>query len=538
MKKSINSILFTTLIFSLAFTVDSSQAKALNTSASKSLDSLVPNFKVVDPCTLTSHDGSVKNIATLEIPGFPNTTGVDIYIEKSMSLNPPKNMPVVLIVNGNSYAKEEYDDIAEFLAKNGFLIAVARRENNGGASEDPLFILGTLDAVFDYAKLNQNSPVGLIGHSRAGLVVNNAAIENHNLQHGYKINAVINVAPNIAEQDQKLTGEHAEAFLSIWGSRDSDMKGESGTVSEGIAAYDMAGTESTTCDGNCILFTPKIDKTSVYVYGANHAEFLGTHTNAPWSAPNVDDTDIPKHPYLNTDDQFCIGKAYLNAFLRKHLNGDTRFNGFLRNRALPKSLAMIVSDTDDGLGQEAGSALRIKHQFSPRLKLQIENFEDEFYELTGKSAQVFDFPVYENNLETAPYNIRHKSKFLWVSWEDISYTQYIGFAVDGDKQDISEYTHLSLRAGLVNGVPWPMYSNESGNANIRIGLSSANGGSQYFYRELESTDKHTTMQTIVIPLEDFAGVDLEQVNEIFISFAPGTKGSIILDNLEFIRDYE
>lgn len=487
-------------------------------------------IRPVDPCTLVTHRSTLLE-ETVQIPGYGDSAGMDIYVEKSVKLSLPGRAPIALIINGNGYAKDRYVDMARFLAHNGFVVGVAERE---GVILDSLFPLNALNSIFAEHQIDDSSPVALIGHSRGGYVVNEAAIENVQMDLGFNIKSIINVAPNITNEinqfSSELNGYHAKSFLSLWGSRDQDMQGKGGLPREGIAAYDRVGTESsTTCGSPPCFINPQnlIEKVSVYINGANHGELMGTRTNSG--------TGIPDQGYLSPSDEFCIGKAYINANLHKYLHGENSFDKFLRNESLPPSLQNISSNKDDDLGGAPGSPLRIYHQFSPVQKRSIENFEDNHYTVFGKSAHVLDFILEENSNTGSPIYYRHLTDSLLVAWEEKNASQYIGFTVPSYARNAGSFTHLSMRIGLVNDMPYPMYANDNNDELIRIGLRDTSYRSRYQYHTLGRPDTHSTMQTVVIPLDEFTGVNLSQLQMVYLSFNPNTKGTLIMDNIEFIR---
>ncbi|WP_223788709.1 alpha/beta hydrolase [Marinicella meishanensis] len=468
------------------------------------------------------------------IPGYPNSDGMDVYIEKSVKLSLPGRTPVVMIINGNGYGKSAYAEMATFLARNGFVVAVAEREF---VSSDPLFPLNALNSVFALHDIDEDSPIGFVGHSFGGFVVNEAAIEQVNLGLDFNLKSIINVAPNIRRVNPlpetlsgQLNGLHTASFLSIWGSRDRDMEGLGGIPREGIAAYDRVGTESSTTCGNPPCFVDAedlIEKVSVYVNGADHAEFMGTVTvNAPGDYA----------VYLDTPDQTCIGKAYLNAFLRKHLTGYDKFDRFLRKEVSPPSFKKIFTSADDGLGQPAGAALRIYHQYSPVQKRSLENFEDDHYDVYADSGEILHFIIQEGSNVNAPFYIRHQSSTLLVAWAEQNTGQYIGFEVPPYAEDASTFTHLSMRIGQLNGMPYPMYANGHEDLTIRMGLFDQSFQAQDEYVTIPRADTHSTMQTVTIPLEDLNGVNMDQLRMVYLAFDSGTQGTLIIDNIEFIRD--
>ncbi len=494
--------------------------------------------KPKDPCTLVTHRSTLVE-DTILFPDYAYSTGMDIYVEKTVKQRLPGNTPVVLIINGNGYQKESYSEMAKFLAHNGFVVGVAERE---GLDSDPLFALNALNFLFGFHDVDNNSPIALIGHSKGGYVVNQAAFENVSHDLGFNIHSIINVAPNILDAQvgipdisslsEELNGIHTRSFLSIWGSRDQDMDGEDALPKEGIAAYDRVGTESSTTCGNPPCFiNPQnlLEKISVYVHGANHGELIDTQTA-------VSSLISPFESYLSKENQSCIGKAYIKAFLRKHLYGEDDFDQFLSNEKWPPSFSAIVTQNDDDLGSPAGSPLRIGHQFSPVQKRVIENFEDQNYQLFGKSAHIVDFIIQENTNTGAPFFIRHLTDSLFVAWEEKNASQYIGFAVPNFAENIESFTHLSIRVGVLNGMPFPLYANGDNDQQIRIGLRDQDYVSLSHYHTINRPDTHTTMQTISVPLKSFNGIDFQNIQMIYLAFNPNTQGSLIVDNIEFIRD--
>ena len=93
---------------------------------------------------------------------------VELYSDpKAPSARPGlRGKPLAVIVNGNGYDLNDYEDLASYLARRGFYVAVAHRP----VGVDPTdFTLETIDVALD--EIGQSAaatPVGLVGHSVGG----------------------------------------------------------------------------------------------------------------------------------------------------------------------------------------------------------------------------------------------------------------------------------------------------------------------------------------------------------------------------------
>ncbi|MCW8879516.1 MAG: alpha/beta hydrolase [Kangiellaceae bacterium] len=495
---------------------------------SNALD-IIPAYP--DPCTMNTHQREVQ-IDLHNIRGYKPIPQIKVYGELSVLAGLPGTADVAVIVNGNGYHSGNYHNIADFLAHNGFLTVVAARPGDSWAQTDPTYVIDVLKKVFSEYSLDPNSKVALIGHSVGGGVVNNAAIENYAEQEGFKIRSVVNVAPNVNDAGD-LNGYHTSSFLALYGSRDRDMGGTAGTPREGFAAYDKTGTEgTTTCSSPpCWAFMPMLEKTMAFAHGADHAEFVGTSTKVLGNVPDVS--------YLSSDDQFCIGKGYINAFLRYHMRGESVYKGFLRDEWRPLSFLMIDSDDSDDLGEPAGTDLRLYNQFSPKQKQSLENFEDGQYSMAYKSADVVLQQNNEGGLNFSPYRVRHLTRSLSVGWPQKNSYQYLAFNVPANYRNASTFTDLSIRIGQLRGAPVP-YSNNNNDESMWIGLRDKNNVTRWerlhVHGKIPRTDRHTAMNTIAIPLSEFNGLDMSDIRRVYFAFYPNSSGTVILDNIEWLRD--
>jgi len=44
------------------------------------------------------------------------------------------------------------------------------------------------------------------------------------------------------------------------------------------------------------------------------------------------------------------------------------------------------------------------------------------------------------------------------------------------------------------------------------------------------------MNTVAIPLSAYAGVDLTSIQSVTLAFPPNTKGTLIIDNIEWFKE--
>lgn len=483
----------------------------------------LPNLP--DPCTMEPHNEGI----IIEKTQLTPESHLDFYTEKEIFNSRSEEGELVLIVNGNGLGHKYYEEMARFLAKNGFRVGVLDREGHNSSSEDPMIILDALNQMFDYYHLNYDFPLALIGHSVGGAVVNNFAVLNHKEDYGFHIKSIINMSLNATNSDE-LDGYHSSSYLALYGSRDEDVVGNYSFPHEAFMMYDRVGTESTTtCSHSpCITTQPRIDKTMVHVFGANHSSLMDA-TSAL----------IPAD-YLAQSDQACVGKAYINAFLRWKMRNQFIYKGFLRNEWKPVSFNSIKTNKHDGLVMPMGSDLRLMTQFSPQQKQSIENFEDNSYSIGYQSEYIkaFDFNYKNTNIHFQPFYYRHHSNSLLLGWESVPGFQYISFNVPDIYENAIDFSHLSIRIGQVKGEYGQGYDNDYTDKNLWIGILDDNNTLEWVYLNsaVSRTDRFTAMSTLAVRLDRFDLVDFTGVSQIFLAFESDTNGSVIIDNIEWIRD--
>lgn len=252
--------------------------------------------------------------------------------------------PLVLVVHGNhnmrDFSDPGYDYLGELLASRGYILAsIDENFINGG-------IRGENDArgwfLLKHVELFEgfNDDVGnpfegmvdmgnivLIGHSRGGEAVANAAAFNHlsyypddaslEFDFGYDIQGIISIAPvdgQYLPTGRKVVVEDM-SYLTFHGSHDGDV-----TSFHGLRIYDR------------LKFNDPDDfnfKAAVYVYRANHGQWntvWGSHDRGPRSARSLDLRGL-----IPQEDQRRFAKIYISAFLDVVTKGDKRYLPIFRD---------------------------------------------------------------------------------------------------------------------------------------------------------------------------------------------------------------
>jgi pimeloyl-ACP methyl ester carboxylesterase len=475
---------------------------------------------VPDGCTLTTHNGQLSETS---IPGIGSA--MRVFAEQSVLAALPGPADLVVIVNGNSYSVSNYYGFARHLARNGFIVAVVGRANNG-LDTNATVVRDAVDAAFVTLGLGNGTRVALVGHSVGGRVVVDAARRNRTEQWGIPLHAVIGVAPNI-EHAPHLTGEMSPAYLLLYGSQDQDMLGTGPVVREAFAAYDRSSTESsTTCSTPpCLSTQPQMDRTMIYVHGANHNSFLGA-------------VRLGTEEFISHADQFCIGKAYVNSFLRWRLRNQLAHKPILRATQTPPSVAAITSYRTDYKGNPAGTPLRMQFQVSPVQRQDVQNFQSGQLGIHSTSPSVA-VQFHENGtLAGSPWLVRHATRAARIHWPTAGGTQFAAFSVASARRDTRNFSHAALRIGQLWGAPG---ITANGSKSLYLGLYD---GTRWQWQRFDvppvDLKPHgigiSAMGTVSIPLHRYNTLNRATIQRVGLLFPAGTTGSVMVDSLEWFRD--
>ncbi|MEE8244801.1 MAG: hypothetical protein V3R27_07385, partial [Pseudomonadales bacterium] len=260
--------------------------------------------------------------------------------------------PIVLIVHGNhgmeDYSDDGYEYLTEHFASRGF-IAASVDENflnsslgdllggpTGGLEEESdargWMLLQHLrqwrdwneDADHPFFGKVDLDRVVLIGHSRGGVAVSEAAVFNRltaypddatlKFDFNFGLRGVIAIAPvdhqyHPRDRDTPISGV---SYLVIHGSHDGDV-----TAYAGFATYSRLRFDA--CS-SCF-------KAGFYLIGANHGQFNTGWGRYDMPAPRINILNL--EPIMNGDDQRTVATVMFTAFLEATLNDDVRYRRFL-----------------------------------------------------------------------------------------------------------------------------------------------------------------------------------------------------------------
>lgn len=436
---------------------------------------------------------------------------------------------MVFIVNGNSHGPEHYDDLATHLARYGYPVRIVMRN---GAGLDVETVRTSVHDTLGQLGFPPDFPVILIGHSVGG----GSVVETARLYAGeLNIRTVVSIAPNVENVAIGFLGSQVRGYLALYGSQDEDMTGTGGAPREAFAAYDRINIEGTTASWflRHVTVAPALDKAMVYVYGADHSGFV----RDPGQKVGAEHLD-----YLSIDDQHCIAKAYVAAFLEWQVRGESGYRPMFRGELVPSSVASIVTAEPDYAGNPANSALRMYHQFSPRKRYVIADFSAAPAYTVG--ADVFASVVY-------PYNVdplaRHDTMAMMMRWRSNMGQRKLEISVPVNRRNLAAFDQLQLRIGQLRSGD-PTTANAAQEPPLMINLVDGQGGSVgrllNAYGPIPGADRrsgggrsHSHMNTISIPMSEFDAIDLQDVRYVRFWVMPGTRGEVMIDNIEASYDY-
>jgi hypothetical protein len=334
--------------------------------------------------------------------------------------------------------------------------------------------------------------VAVSGHSRGGEASVAAYLQNAASPTPFGIVGVSSIAP----VDFHSYTLPSVPYFVILPAGDGDVSGLSGQ-----RIYDRAGGTLTPLDG--------LDKSAVYVYGANHNFF-----NTVWAA-HGDESDPTRDDYIAAADQQRLGEAYLSAFHRAHLLGTGVYKDVLRGRLTFPSTAGFKAyaihhetshgrvDSGSGTGSASGATAAAVTGFSPP----------------------------------------HATQALRVTWNsgagELLYTLPAALA------DVTPYEVFSFRAAQSDSTLNPAAGSQDFQVELLGGgKSKAVFSSRFFpiprpYDHPYYTDDHNVMTTVRIPLHSFimnkSGVPLGAIDSVKFRFLAPSQGEIYVDDIEFSR---
>jgi len=520
-------------------------------SATASPTDIIPFYP--DTCTRqTTTDGSV-------LAWYYSDYGTEVRIYGKAAMARPgryKRLPVVVIINGNAIAASEYNPLSDHLVKNEYVVIAINRRNTNDASDPQLNdILDQMEELFFDYRIDSTSPVALVGHSVGGGVAMKLSQMINQQNRPFNLQAVSTLAPNPAVfigENNRLTAEDTPAYLGLYGSQDGDMTGM-GVGQDAFTAYDHVGNEWTTSDPAFPNPDGELFKSMIFIHGADHMGLIGSDLSEGNGSIN--------EQFVSTDDQFCITKAYLTAFLNWRVQEKLFYKSYLTPPYVyTQSVQNITTESADYMGNvattnPAGSPLRMFFQTSPVNRQALQNFEYtwindfEVYLNFGWMFKTNDLNAYllqEDEFKTAPFYIRNVTRKLMVAWESMNSWQHLGFNVFGKGRKASDHTHLSIRMGQVWNQDYPEFVNPPGAYQEAYVVLVDGQGQQAFtlldyWGDIPFSDVrysgssgHSVMSTISVPLYAFNDINKDDIRMVAIIFKPNTSGLMMVDNLEWV----
>jgi hypothetical protein len=442
--------------------------------------------------------------------------------------------PIFVAVHGNSSDQESYlgyNYLLEHIARNGF-IAASIYLNPGmharGRAEMMFHHLDRLKAMFGTRAADR---IAIMGHSRGGEAVVQAVSMSLNPAIDHNIEAVISLAPT-DRYGRPLLGESAaRPYLVIYGALDGDVAGAAApggvTRRSGFSLYDRA------------YGAPK---SMVFVYGALHGPF-----NTVWGS--VDSLSLPAEDSGKIIPQAAhraVAQSYINAFLRRYVHGDTRYDGVVKGDWVPASV------------QQAGNGNVLLYvQYNGLDRLLVDNMignadPDGWSQSTIGGTVEDDDTLPEDPVEDWLHEIDdhspHESGGLLFRWNDAG--DRLRFELPAAR-DISGFDYLSFRVTQTVG----SVSNMGAPQDFYVSLTDQGGGSRdvrisrfadipvpFERQDKPGWDRVTksAMRTIRIPLDAFTiaaqgldAVDLTAVTRISFQFGVRATGEIAIDTVAF-----
>ena len=513
-----------------------------------------------DPATDTLYPYSNKGCFKVGPSGEPELVAIDCSVfEKQVivywpamtpSSPPPGLHSLVLVFHGNGFSVSAYDNISHHLARNGFIVASTTLRDD--SARDRVRFLRESWEHHDHVR----NRLAIVGHSRGGedAVVAARRFATEWATDAVNVEAVVGIAPT--DQDNEvLMGTHTRSFLVLYGSRDNDVKGyclegdllvspscgniPSSLVGNSFSLYDRAGSESSVPHFPFFPDARVVTKAMVFVDRANHANFSDSCSIGPG--------------LIDCNEQHAVTAAYVNAFLRWRVENEGKYRHFFTGEWRSESLEDLTIRTQ----YRQGTGRKVVDNFDQPGwgSATLGTVDKETQIAIEKEGSMWDFPN---------YTIPHDTRGLMLRWKTLPFLidPWIRWSIpDGESlelgryRDVTDYTHLSFRAGIVFDAPLNLGLSS---LSFDVQLRDANGSRSHkipiwLFNELSYPDDgfvvtsfpqngsgitpKSSMQTVRIPLKHyFSDIDLENVASVELRFGDNdsTQGEVVIDNLEFV----
>jgi len=381
--------------------------------------------------------------------------------------------------------------VPQWIAERGTLILKhielwSHMNNTAVFTSYPDFFAGRFAGKVDLSKISVS------GHSRGGEASVSAYMLNASSMAPFAIGSVSSIAP----VDGQAYVLPAVPYFVILPAADCDVDQLGGQ-----RIYDRAGNgiaDATT-------------KSAIYVYGANHNFF-----NTVWAADWDDCGNLMRQDYIVASNQQRLGEAYLGAFHRAALLGESVYDNMFRNGLVFPSTA----------GYKI-YGVRHETNHSKMLSGGVP---------TGLAA------AGGATIASAANPVPHQTLVTQAAWPMSAAT--VTYTVPGGPANAAGFEVISFRVAQTTAGTNPANTNQ--NFQIELiggGITRAVYVGQFDvipprYPHPEGYN-HTVMTTVRVPLHSFimnnSGLPLSSIDTIRFRFISPTTGDVYVDDVEFSR---
>jgi hypothetical protein len=280
--------------------------------------------------------------------------------------------------------------------------------------------------------------------------------------------------------------------------------------------------------------------------GANHNHFNTTWTPGEFPAGTFNDTTCPSYAWTAAE-QRDAGEAYMAAFFRLHLGGETAFEPYFDGRDLvPSSLKFAQDDVHPAYQAPANARLDVNPFVADNsIKKDLLGGDVQHRLLTPFDLCGGPPPREHNCLPLSGTQQPHTTgsapglSQLRYGWE--SRRASMTNEIPGSDSDVSKYATLTFRVARNFADP----RNPEGSVpNFNVVLQDGSGGKQSvavtkWSRALFAQPgggsglPKVVLSTVRIPLSEFKGVDLTDVTAVVFKHNIKKTGATLTTDISF-----
>ena len=465
-----------------------------------------------------------------------------------------------------------YDYVANVLASHGYIV-VSIGANGVNARDNQVFDLGAqarADLIQHHLDLWNTfntsaaapfgstfvgkvdlSRVGTMGHSRGGEGVVRHYLHNASLGSPYGIKAVFPLAP-VDFSRPVINNVPLSVLLPYC---DGDVADLQGVHFFDDARYNVPGDSA--------------PKHTVLVMGANHNFYNTIWTPEIFRPGAADDWDTfvqggPSDPHcgrlptsgrLTPEEQRGTGLAYMSAFFRTYVGGETQFEALLAGDAPAPPSAQTDAVFVSYHAADTAATRRDVNRLLTAASLSTNTLGGAVtqngitpYELCGGEAPQPRHCLPGQSLARQPHTtVSARSSAtrglsqLQAGWSDpeASFDNLVPFGMG----DVTGFTAVQFRAsvnftdarnpgGLPQDLTVTLTDRTNHSASVRIGHVS---GSLFYPPGSLAHVPKVFLNTVRIPLDAFTGVDLTDVASVRLDFDRTGSGALLISDLAFAR---